>query len=99
MTGETLSATGAIAPVVEVIDIHKRFGGVYALRGVQLKVDRGEILGLVGHNGAGKSTLIRILTGDLKPDSGEIHIDGVSVQFDSVRNALEKGIGEDPRIR
>ncbi len=93
MTGETLSATGAIAPVVEVIDIHKRFGGVYALRGVQLKVDRGEILGLVGHNGAGKSTLIRILTGDVKPDSGEIHIDGVSVQFDSVRNALEKGIG------
>lgn len=93
MTAGSLPTAGAEVPVVEVIDIHKRFGGVHALCGVHLKVQRGEILGLVGHNGAGKSTLIRILTGDLMPDSGTVLLDGAPIHFDSIRSALAKGIG------
>ncbi len=85
--------TGATAPVIQVIDIRKRFGGVQALGGVTLSVGRGEILGLVGHNGAGKSTLIRILTGDLLPDSGTLFVNGEQAHFESTGDALRQGIG------
>jgi ribose transport system ATP-binding protein len=81
------------SPAIRVNDIHKRFGGVHALRGVSLTVSPGEILGLVGHNGAGKSTLIRILMGDLEPDSGNLEIGGQHVHFASVEDAIHKGIG------
>ncbi len=84
---------GAITPVIQTIDIRKRFGGVQALGGVTLSVNRGEILGLVGHNGAGKSTLIRILTGDLLPDSGALFVNGQQTYFESTGDALRQGIG------
>ncbi len=63
--------------------IFKRFGRVRALRGVDLSIDRGEVVGLLGPNGAGKSTSIRILTGFMPPDRGEIVIDGI----DALRDA------------
>lgn len=90
---EASEAGGERTPAIRVTDIHKRFGGVHALRGVSLHVNAGEILGLVGHNGAGKSTLIRILMGDLAPDSGDLEISGTRLQFASVGDALAKGIG------
>ncbi|MFN8379680.1 MAG: sugar ABC transporter ATP-binding protein [Anaerolineae bacterium] len=64
-----------------------------ALRGISLAVYPGEIVGLLGHNGAGKSTLIRILTGDLAADSGEIAMQGQRVHFASVGDAMAKGVG------
>jgi len=88
-TPRAAEGTAAIA----VLDLRKRFGGVEALKGVSLDVRQGEILGLVGHNGAGKSTLVRMLQGDLAPDSGEIRLSGVPVRFASIANALEKGVG------
>ena len=64
--------------LIELRDITKSYGRVYALGGVNLTVDRGEVVGLIGDNGAGKSTLIKILAGVVKPTSGEILIRGTA---------------------
>ena len=67
--------TGSGAPDGEALRVEhvaKRFGGVTALADVNLHLDRGEVLGLIGDNGAGKSTLIKILSGVHQPDKGEI---------------------------
>src|SRR6185437_8213872 len=61
---------------VEVVNVSKSYGAVRALRGVSLRVDRGEIHGLCGHNGAGKSTLVKALVGLVSPDSGEVRVGG-----------------------
>ncbi|HHV93131.1 MAG TPA: sugar ABC transporter ATP-binding protein, partial [Firmicutes bacterium] len=61
---------------LKLVGIKKSFGGVQALKGIDLTVGRNEILSLVGENGSGKSTLIKIISGDLQPDSGELWIDG-----------------------
>jgi ribose transport system ATP-binding protein len=84
---------GSARPAISVSDLHKRFGGVQALRGVSLDIYPGQIVGLLGHNGAGKSTLIRILTGDLLADSGQIYMDGQPVHFASISDAQAKGVG------
>jgi simple sugar transport system ATP-binding protein len=65
--------------LIELRNITKSFGSVYALGGVSLYVDPGEVVGLLGDNGAGKSTLIKILAGVIKPTSGEILIQGKPV--------------------
>ena len=61
---------------LEVAGIHKRFGGVHALRGVGFVIERGQIYHLLGENGCGKSTLIKIISGAQPPDEGEIRIEG-----------------------
>ncbi len=65
--------------LIELRNITKSFGSVYALGGVTLHVDPGEVVGLIGDNGAGKSTLIKILSGVIKPTSGEILVQGKAV--------------------
>ncbi|MBZ9672362.1 sugar ABC transporter ATP-binding protein [Mesorhizobium sp. B3-2-1] len=72
--------------------IAKRFGQVTALRDVNLRLKRGEVLGLLGDNGAGKSTLMKILTGFLKPTSGQLYLDGVPVTLSSVAHARSLGV-------
>ena len=64
------------APAVQAAGIHKRFGSTRALRGVDLSLQPGRCLGLVGRNGAGKSTLVSILSGLYPPDAGEVRLDG-----------------------
>lgn len=71
--------------MIQLLDVTKRYGSVQALGGVSLKVNRGEVLGLLGQNGAGKTTLLNILTGYLAPTSGSALIDGC----DSLLNPLE----------
>jgi simple sugar transport system ATP-binding protein len=66
----------AVAPAAEAVGIHKRFGSTRALRGVDLRLEIGRCLGLVGRNGAGKSTLVSILSGLYPPDAGEVRLDG-----------------------
>ena len=78
--------------LVEMKDIHKWFGSVYALRGVNLTVGRNEILGLVGDNGAGKSTLIKILSGFHLPDRGEIWFEGKKARISNPKDAKRLGI-------
>ena len=65
-----------MAPVVEARRVYKRFHGNQVLRGVSLRVNGGEVVGLVGPNGAGKTTLLRILLGILRRDSGEVWLSG-----------------------
>jgi len=67
---------GSGAPRLEMRGICKRFGATPALRGVDLQVGAGEVLGLVGENGAGKSTLMKVLSGALRPDAGAMRLDG-----------------------
>jgi simple sugar transport system ATP-binding protein len=77
---------------LRVEHIAKSFGAVTALADVSMRLERGEVLGLIGDNGAGKSTLIKILTGYLKPDRGTIHVGGEEVQLRSVDHARSLGI-------
>lgn len=63
--------------MIELKDVTKRYGSVWALHGVSLRVERGGVTGLLGQNGAGKTTLINILTGYIAPTSGQALIDGL----------------------
>ena len=73
-------------------NVVKTFGTITALAGVSLSVSWGETLGILGDNGAGKSTLIKILTGYHQPDSGQVYVDGRSVELGSVDEARALGI-------
>lgn len=64
---------------IEVRQVSKRFGGVEALRGVNLKLEEGKIYGLLGNNGAGKTTLLNVITNRLYPDGGEVLVDDMPV--------------------
>lgn len=86
------STTDEALPVIEVRGLERWFGGVHALRGVDLKVYPNEILALVGDNGAGKSTLLKTLAGGVAPSSGEILIDGVPREFSKPADATAAGI-------
>jgi len=79
-------------PLLSMRGIVKRFPGVVALGGVELRLSPGEVLALMGENGAGKSTLMKILGGAQLPDEGEILVDGVPVVLSSVREAKRLGI-------
>ena len=73
--------------------IIKRYGSTQALAGVDLDIERGEILGIVGHNGAGKSTLMRVILGITRPDAGSMCFDGEELSFGySLDQAHERGI-------
>jgi simple sugar transport system ATP-binding protein len=80
------------APVLEVRGVTKSFGALSVLRGIDLTLHQGEVLGLVGDNGAGKSTLVKILCGFHRPDGGELLLDGERVSFGSVEAARTHGI-------
>ena len=80
------------APLLAARNIRKAFGAIEALSGVSLTVNAGKVTCLLGDNGAGKSTLIKILSGVLKPDAGEIRLAGEPVVFASARAALDRGI-------
>jgi ABC-type sugar transport system ATPase subunit len=91
MTPTPAAAVQAPA-VIEARGITKRYGTLTALQGVDLRIDAGEIVGLVGDNGAGKSTLIKILSGALRPTSGELLVGGELQAMHSPLDARRKGI-------
>jgi ribose transport system ATP-binding protein len=80
------------APLLEARGICKSFPGVRALEEVSLRLNRGEVLAVIGENGAGKTTLMNILSGVLVPDSGEISLDGRVVELRRVEEAQGHGI-------
>lgn len=84
--------TSGAAPALSAHGVAKRFGHVTALDRVSLAVAPGEVLALMGDNGAGKSTLVKILSGALAPDDGELRVDGRSVVIDSPLAARALGI-------
>jgi branched-chain amino acid transport system ATP-binding protein len=70
----------------------KNFGGVYAVRGVNLECEVGQIVGLIGPNGAGKSTLMNIISGTMAPSAGTVYLDGKALMPSSAVECAESGI-------
>jgi ABC-2 type transport system ATP-binding protein len=82
---------GSTDYAIEVVALHKSFGKVRALRGIDLSVPRGTVLGMLGPNGAGKTTAVRVLTTLLRPDSGRVVVEGYDVVRDAA--AVRRHIG------
>jgi D-xylose transport system ATP-binding protein len=87
-----MDATASSAPLVEMRDIRKAFGGVHAVDGVSVNLHPGEVVAVLGHNGAGKSTLMKMLAGAYPIDSGEIRIGGALARIHSPADAQALGI-------
>ena len=81
-----------MADVLQVEHVAKRFGALTALRDVSMRLEQGEVLGLIGDNGAGKSTLIKVICGFHRPDSGRLVVNGQEVVLRSVDHARSLGI-------
>lgn len=79
--------------MLEFKNVGKSFPGVLALQNINLQINPGEIVGLVGENGAGKSTLMKIIYGAYQHDKGELLINGQPVVFRTPRDAMMQGIG------
>jgi len=79
-------------PVLKARNVNKRYGRVTALDNCDFDLMPGEILAVIGDNGAGKSSLIKALSGALKPDSGDIFLDGQPVAFSSPMDARKAGV-------
>ena len=90
--GSDGAVASAATPVLELRDIRRSFGGLQALRGISLDLRPGEIVGLLGENGAGKSTLVKILTGVLQPDAGQILVEGNARVISNPRVAHDLGL-------
>ena len=77
-------------PIIEVINLKKRYGNIHALKGISFSIGKGEIVGFLGPNGAGKSTTLRILSGLIPADSGEAKVCGVDLAEEEgqVRNHI-----------
>lgn len=71
--------------MITIRNLTRRYGDMVAVDAVDITIDRGEIVGLLGHNGAGKTTVMKMLTGYLDPSEGSIEVDGVDVQADRAR--------------
>lgn len=90
-----MTSTGSIStkPFIALRTISRRFGPVSANRDISLDLVEGEIHAIVGENGAGKSTLMKILSGELQPDGGEIRLRGHRITFRRPQDAIAAGIG------
>jgi len=82
----------AQVPLVEMRNIHKRFGGVHAVQGVSIDLMPGEVVGVLGHNGAGKTVLMKSLSGAIPCDEGDILINGQKVDIRRPRDSRRYGI-------
>lgn len=79
-------------PLLTLKGISKSFGGIKALQDVDMEVNKGEVVSVIGENGAGKSTLMKIIAGALQPDSGKMVFDGNEVAANSTHDATRMGI-------
>lgn len=79
--------------ILQTTDLRKSFGGVQAVAGVSLSVEPGEMLALIGPNGAGKTTCFNMLNGQLKPDSGSVHLRGQNITGLAPRRVWRLGVG------
>ncbi len=83
---------GDIKPLLQLKNIDKKFGDVYALKDANMTIYPGEVVALVGENGAGKSTCVKIITGLYQPDGGDIIYKGKNMRFTNALQASQKGI-------
>src|SRR5688572_21214409 len=84
--------SGDDTPVLETTALSKSFGGLAAVRDVSIALRRGELHALIGPNGAGKSTLVNLLSGELRPTSGEIRLDGRPFDSTSAPRMAQAGV-------
>ncbi|PRY49954.1 nucleoside ABC transporter ATP-binding protein [Knoellia remsis] len=91
--GATTTASGERETLLEITGLSKSFGTVHANKDISLRVDRGEIVALLGENGAGKSTLVKQIFGLMTPDSGTISIKGDASRIKDPKDAIRRGIG------
>jgi branched-chain amino acid transport system ATP-binding protein len=85
--------------VLELLDIHTNYGNIRALKGISLKVERGEIVTLIGSNGAGKTTTLKTIIGTLGPHWGEIRFEGKRITGLSTNKVVRMGIAHSPEGR
>jgi len=81
-----------VAPLLDIVDVSKAYGGVQALGGVSVKVHEGEVLAVVGENGAGKSTLVGVAAGRVVPDDGSISVQGERLLSHGPAEAMKAGV-------
>jgi branched-chain amino acid transport system ATP-binding protein len=85
--------------VLELRDVHVRYGNIRALQGVSLRVERGELVALIGSNGAGKTTTLRTISGLLRPAEGSITFEGTEIGRAATDRIVSLGIGHCPEGR
>lgn len=78
--------------VLDIIDVTVRFGGVTAVAGAGFSVKKGELLGFIGPNGAGKTTLMRVITGIVKPQEGQVLLEGQDLAEHSINKRINCGL-------
>ena len=82
--------------MLELVAVEAGYGGLQALFGISLEVRRGEAVAVIGPNGAGKTTLMRVISGLIRPTSGEIAFDGVDLLKTPTHRIVEAGIAHVP---
>jgi len=87
-----MAEEGTTSTVLQVSDISKRFGGLQALSGVGMKIERGQVYGLIGPNGAGKTTFFNVITGLYAPDTGTFELAGKPYEPTAVHKVARAGI-------
>lgn len=92
MSAQIQGAPDAAEVVLAARNVAKSYGNVHALKGVNFDIHRGQVTTLFGENGAGKSTLMKILSGVIRPTTGQIILDGQPVSFASANEARDRGI-------
>jgi branched-chain amino acid transport system ATP-binding protein len=86
-------------PILEVCDVHAAYGRIEVLRGVDLSVPQGAVMALLGPNGAGKSTLTKVVSGQKRPTSGDVHLGGVNVRGSGPEELARVGLCTVPEGR
>jgi branched-chain amino acid transport system ATP-binding protein len=86
-------------PMLEVSNIHTYYGNIYALKGISLTVDQGEIVTLIGGNGAGKTTTLRTISGLIKPRQGSVILEGENLAPFKAHEVVHKGVAMVPEGR
>ncbi len=90
---------GEVATMLELEDVHVHYGAIWALKGINLTVGKGEIVSLIGANGAGKSTTLRAISGIVKASSGRISFQGEDLEKVPSHDIVKRGIAQVPEGR
>ncbi len=85
--------------MLELTDVHVRYGNIRAIQGVSLRVDQGELVALIGSNGAGKTTILRTISGLLRPAAGTVVFDGTDISRAATDRIVALGISHCPEGR
>ena len=88
-----------MSTILEIKDLNVHYGSIHAIHGIDLKVEEGEIVTLIGSNGAGKTTTLHTISGLLKPTSGSITFNGEEIQAIPAHKIVAKGLAQSPEGR